>query len=148
MAVQTKGDKGMNDTGDILRLMIQAFFDLIVLVIVPVCIKVLYTMAELKTNMVWVMAGLKILGDKSGLILHSPHTPEFDRLIEKFWHNNLTEQEVVELREKLNSIINESEPANVARIGLKAAAAAMLGSLVALHKTNGRTTVQDKENKV
>lgn len=94
---------------EILKLVIQSFFDLMVIVIIPVCLKILYDIAELKTDMTWVKSSLKILGDKAGAVLHSPHTPEFDALIEKFWHDQLTSEEAKELCVKLSEIIHEDE---------------------------------------
>ena len=87
---------------------INIVFDVIIFVCAPLFIGLLKDMSEVKTNMNWVMGGLKILGDKAGVILHSPHTPEFDALIEKFWHASLTQPEAQELCGYLSAVIHET----------------------------------------
>lgn len=86
---------------------IQIVIDMLTGLVVPFVVFCIINIVSLKTDMKWVIGGLKMLGDKSGIMLHSPHTPEFDLLIEKFWANQLTQPEAAILCGKLSAIINE-----------------------------------------
>lgn len=59
---------------------------------------------------------LLTFGEKAARILHSPHTPEFDKLLEKFYNKNyvLTDNEWKKLLEMCEAIENdEKEPKGI-----------------------------------
>jgi isochorismate hydrolase len=47
---------------------------------------------------------VNLLGEKIARVLHSPHTPELDRLLEKFYGNGLKKEEYQELMDILHDI--------------------------------------------
>jgi hypothetical protein len=103
------------------------------------------TVAGLSERVEWIKEGVRKIGDKMGDILHSPHTPEFDALIEAYWHGTITEEQVTDLQERLNLIISEKseETATPGQKALlesqKIASATMLGALHILHPKKGDT---------
>ena len=46
--------------------------------------------AGIETDIHWIKSSVKVMANKMGDVLHSPHTPEFDKLIEAFWHGEIT----------------------------------------------------------
>lgn len=127
------------NVAEIIGLLLQALVDAVIFIIAPLVISMIRDVSELKTNMQWVMSGFKVQADKAGHMLHSPHTPDFDRLIEEFWHGTLTEQQAAELCEKLERVIHEDEN-NPIKAGMpytqgqKTAAISMMAAIKILHK--------------
>lgn len=80
---------------------------LMVLVLLPL-IRLQITVGEMRTDIKWIMRGLKLSGDKAGYDLHSPHSPEFDKEIEAFWHGTLDDNGALSLASKLEMIIHEN----------------------------------------
>lgn len=54
---------------------------------------------ETKVEIFW-----KVLGDKASLLLHSPHTPGLDELLEKYQREELSSRELDQLAEQLRAI--------------------------------------------
>ena len=113
--------------------------DAIILVFIPIMIKLITQVTELRMDVKWIMRGLKLSGDKAGFDLHSPHSPKFDRLIEQFWHGQLTDLEAIDLAQRLEMIIHENdlspiEPGHPYSAIQKQAAVRMLESITTLHR--------------
>jgi hypothetical protein len=125
----------MNDLGTI----IECITTVVVFALIPFLAYCVVNIATLKADMKWVVGGLKMLGDKAGVLLHSPHSEAFDAFIEKFWHGSLTQDEAKELVEKLDKIVHEDSqhpiydgiPYTEAQ---KTAAASMMASVKILFK--------------
>lgn len=73
----------------------------------------------------WLVKLFDQLGKKSGRVLHSPHTPELDKLIEKYEREELLWHEVGKFAHMLKEIENNSRSAK----GDKLAAGIILLSL-------------------
>jgi hypothetical protein len=91
-------------------------------------------LSELRTDVDWIKSGLRLAGDKAGFGLHGPHSPEFDHLIEQFWHGTLTREGAKLLCEKLTEIIHENpdkpiSPGHPYSAGQKAMATQMLAAV-------------------
>ena len=59
------------------------------------------TITRLESDVNWIKQGIIFSGKASGMRVHSPHTPEFDRLLEAYWHGTLKREEVPEFMSKL-----------------------------------------------
>jgi hypothetical protein len=64
---------------------------------------------EINTRLVKVEVVLTMFGEKAAKILHSPHTPELDSLLEHYWdnHYDLSNGEWVRLREICEEVEND-----------------------------------------
>lgn len=113
---------------------IQIILDALVMLVVPFIVFCVINIVTLKTDMKWVIGGMKLLGDKAGILLHSPHSPEFDLLTEKFWSNELTSDDAKRLCGKLEAIIHEDAnkpiyPGKPYTAGQKATATQMIAAV-------------------
>lgn len=136
---------------------IQGFIDLIAAFTAAGIIKLLgevsnikSNLAALSTDMEWVKSGAKAIGDRAGHAVHSPHTPEFDMLIEEFWHGSLNEQSARELARRLDMIVHEKPdapicPGHAYSDSQKAAAREMIFAISVLFKTPPTSTIEEKK---
>lgn len=99
----------MSDNSITIGQIFQVVAEFLTFLIIPTMIKMIVDVAELKTDMRWLKLGIKVTGDKAGRVLHSPHTPEFDDLIEKFWHGQLAREDAQQLCQRLSEIVHEEE---------------------------------------
>lgn len=85
----------------------QILIDLFVCAVVPAIIYVVANITRLNTDVEWIKSAIQITAKQSGHTLHSPHTPEFDQLIEHYWHDELSREDAIRLAVKLDKIISE-----------------------------------------
>lgn len=86
--------------------------------------------AELKERIktlevVWALTGKQI-----AKALHSPHTPELDRLLEKFWSEQIERHEITDLIKRLIELNEDKSSPH----GERVAAGLLLGQLVGKYK--------------
>ena len=84
----------------------------------------------INSNIEWIKGAIDFNGRRAGVILHSPHTPEFDRLIEDFWHDRLDDLGAEILLTKLHAIEKDPTYAPVQKL----AALQMTVSVCLKHK--------------
>lgn len=75
--------------------------DGIIALLIPGMVWVVRTVTRMESDISWIKQSLRFSGAGAAMSLHSPHTPEFDALLEAFWHGTLGKDKVPVLVEKL-----------------------------------------------
>jgi len=96
-------------------------------------------LTKIETDIGWIRDSFQTMGKKAVRVLHSPHTPELDDLLEKYEAENLAWHEVNKLYSMLEDILNDPTSAK----DMKNAAGILLAS-VSLRYKGGESEALNK----
>lgn len=103
------------------------------IVVVPVVIwlvRLYSTVNVIQNDVKWIKESFSVTGKKSVRVLHSPHTPDLDALLDKYEHEEITYEEVI----KLVSMLEEIEQNPRSRLDKREAATRLLGSIIVRYR--------------
>lgn len=87
-------------------------------------------LVKIETDIGWIRESFNTMGKKAVRVLHSPHTPNLDVLLEKYEAETISWTEVNELHEMLEAIVSDPNSGK----DMKTAAGILIASLAIRYK--------------